>query len=163
MRVRALGGAWLPLVSFLAACGWSTARPLAPPPAPPRLAAAGLQIALLWSAPVDLDLHVTDPAAAALRATDDPTARGQLVSSMDCSAVPSTPGLGRLELAAVSDPMPGPYRIGVTFVDSCGAGEDPVAYRVVVDTPERRYEAIGTLAPQQVEPAVLEVAARTAP
>jgi hypothetical protein len=141
----------------LALCaGCAAARPPLPPPAPPPRSADPLTVTLLWSAPVDLDLYVTDPASVTLYFANNPTATGMLLADARCADVAGAAG-GAREVAGFTEPPPGTYRIGVDFIDTCGRPPAPVAFRVVADVAGRRHEVVGTIGPEQFEPVVLEV------
>ena len=126
-----------------------------PPPAAPIAAADGLQVALLWSAPVDLDLYVTDPAAVTVYFANSPIpSGGRLLTDLRCADRPADGP--RVEVAGFTDPPPGTYRVGVDFSDRCGAPVVPVAYRVVADVGGRRHEKTGTIEFERFQPIVLE-------
>jgi hypothetical protein len=133
-----------------------TPRPdVPPPPPPPVVAADDLQIALLWSAPVDLDLYVTDPAAVTVYFANSPIpSGGRLLTDVRCADRPMDEP--RVEVAGFTDPPAGTYRVGVDFSDRCGAPAAPVAYRVVVDVGGRRHERTGTIDFERFQPIVLE-------
>ncbi len=149
------------LGAALAAC--SSRRPVPPPPAPPapRLApAAGLRVTLAWSAPVDLDLYLTDPTWETVYFANNPSRTGaQLLRDTRCRDLGSGDS-AYVELAAVTDPLPGRYRVGVDFIDACQGKGHPVSFRVIVDYAGARREATGTIRLEEFQPIVVEFALR---
>jgi hypothetical protein len=141
----------------LAACGpHSRAAPSTPPPAPPSVAASGLQVALLWSAPVDLDLYVTDPTWETAYFANNPSGTGaRLLHDTGCGDV-AAGGSAFVETTTMTEPLPGPYRVGVDFIDACNAPNDPVSFRVVADYAGMRREATGTIRLEEFHPIVVE-------
>jgi hypothetical protein len=141
-------------LALVAACAASHVIP--PPPAPPLAPSDEVVIGLFWSAPVDLDLYVTDPGAVTVYFANASTpSGGRLLADMRCGAHPATAG-GANELVGFTDALPGVYRVGVDFIDSCGQARVPVAYRVVADVDGKRLEAAGTIGPEEFEPLALE-------
>jgi hypothetical protein len=49
------------------------------------------------------------------------------------------------EWVGFSEPRPGPYRVGVDFIDDCGSGIETVPFRIVVDLDGERSEATGSV------------------
>lgn len=114
------------------------------PPAPLPDAASGLRVGLTWSAPVDLDVYLTDPTWETAYFANSPTRSGaRLEGDARCAS------LGREAPAAervrVPEPAPGPYRVGVDFVDRCGSKMSSVPYRITVDLDGMRRETTGTV------------------
>src|SRR5437764_12126764 len=91
------------------------ARPAAAPAPPPMTVAGtpteGVSVALLWSAPVDLDLYVTDPSLETVYfANPRSQSGGRLKQDVTCTADTRQ---ARLESAAWPSPPKGLYRVGV--------------------------------------------------
>ena len=116
--------------------------PAPPPPAPPSLAAPGLVVTLVWNAPVDLDLYVTDPARETLYYANPRTASGgSLEADQRCAGRSVGP---QVERARWTAPPPGRYRVGVDFPEVCEGRLAAVPFRLVVDEGGRRREQVGT-------------------
>jgi hypothetical protein len=147
---------------FLLACALFTAagcaRHTAPPPPPPVSLPAsgfGVNVLLTWDAPVDLDLYVTDPTSETVYFANNPSRSGaRLLRDTRCSDIATTKS-PLLEQASVPNPRPGRYRIGVDFIDACGAPQ-PVSFRVRVEFAGKRREVTGTIRPEEFQPIVLE-------
>ena len=128
----------------------------APPPAPQLPAASGLEVALVWTAPVDLDLYLTDPTWETVYFANNPSRTGaQLLRDTRCRDV-ATGATTAVELAGMTQPLPGRYRVGVDFIDACNGPRDAVSFRVVVDHRGMRREATGTIRLEEFEPIVVE-------
>ena len=140
--------------ALLAACGSrvSTAAPQVPPlPA----AQAGLVVSLTWDAPVDLDLYVTDPTWETLYFANNPTRAGaRLENDARCATLvadrPPT------ERATIENARPGSYRVGVDFIDRCGAKVKEVSFHVTADFAGVRREARGKVNPEEFRVIALE-------
>jgi hypothetical protein len=134
-------------------------RPLSspvPPSTPSLPAANGLQVALLWSAPVDLDLYLTDPTWETVYFANNPSRTGaRLLRDARCGDVAATDTVF-VELAGMTAPLPGRYRIGVDFIDACNAPHEPVGFRVVVNCGGVRRESVGTIRLEEFQPIVVE-------
>jgi hypothetical protein len=144
------------LLSMLVAC--AAPRPLATsiPPAPPRPATTGRHLARVWGAPVDLDLYLTDPTWETVYFANNPSRTGaRLLRDARCGDVAASDPVF-VELAAMTDPLPGRYRIGVDFIDACKAPHDPVSFRVVADYDGVRRETVGTIRLEEFQPIVVE-------
>jgi len=133
-------------------------RPPEPPPAAPLAAAVpGLNVMLTWDAPVDLDLYLTDPSSETVYFANNPSRTGaRLVHDARCRHVVGTAEGPFLEQAQLEDPRPGRYRIGVDFIDACGAPTKAVTFRVVVDYAGARHETTGTARLEEFQAIVLE-------
>ena len=141
-------GAWrLLVVVAIAGCA-PTPRAAAPVAVEPS-DGEGLRIALVWAAPVDLDLYVTMPDGETIYYANP---RQAFVGDARCEA--RTPG-GREE-ARWRKPATGRYRIGVDFPEACGGFTDAAPYRILIDLDGRRQEHSGTARLLVREPAVLE-------
>jgi hypothetical protein len=143
------------LSSLLSACSGrapQSASVVAPIAAPP--ADGALHVALAWTVPVDLDLYVSDPAGETLYFANNPTRAGaRLEQDARCGARAGT----TIERMRFPLPAPGRYRVGVDFIDACGAGSSSaVPFRVAVDHGAARAEAAGTALPGEFKVIVLE-------
>ncbi len=133
-------------------------RPPMPAP-PPTLTlhgrGGGLNVFLTWSAPVDLDLYLTDPTLETVYFGNNPSSTGgQLLRDAQCRDV-RKPG-PFVEQAHMSAPQAGRYRVGVDFIDCCAAPRQPVSFRVVAEFGGARREITGTAVPEQFQPLALE-------
>lgn len=128
---------------MVVASGACTARSRPPPPPPPLPSDGALHVVLSWSAPVDLDLYLTDPAGESLYFGNNPTRAGaRLAADARCADVARTGG-GAVEHAVVTAPTPGRYRVGVDYLDDCGSGIDVVPFSLAVGRGADRCEAAG--------------------
>lgn len=138
----------------LAACATRSVDSV-PPPIPAAPPDGVVHVALTWSAPVDLDLYVTDPSGEALYFGNNPTRAGaRLEQDARCATV--TAGAPAIERSSLPTPAAGRYRIGVDFIDACGSGIDVVPFRVAVDGVGVRGDAQGTIRPSEFKVVVLE-------
>ena len=155
MAVRQLGLASCLLACICSAC----ARHAVTPGAALRAQALpGLNVFLTWSAPVDLDLYLTDPTWETVYFANNPSRTGgRLLRDARCRDVGSAAG-SFFEQAHVADPPAGRYRIGVDFIDGCGARPKSVSFRVVADLAGVRRETTGTIRLEEFQPIVLEFA-----
>jgi hypothetical protein len=155
MRVHRL--MQLPLSIILAACAaHSPAIPPPPPPAPALSPTSGLQVALTWNAPVDLDLYLTDPTWETVYFANNPSRTGaRLMRDTRCRDVASR-GNAFVELASIGAPQPGRYRVGVDFIDACNGPHEPVSFRIVADYGGMRRETTGTIRLEEFQPIVVE-------
>ncbi len=138
-------------------------RPSVPVPAPTLGAEGrsdGLNVFLAWSAPVDLDLYLTDPTLETVYFGNNPSSTGgQLLRDARCSDVRR--GGPFVEQAHVSAPKAGRYRVGVDFIDVCAAPRQAVSFRIVAQFDGDRREITGTVLPEQFQPVVLEFELRS--
>jgi hypothetical protein len=125
----------------------------APPKAPP-LAGPGLVVTLVWDAPVDLDLYVTEPGLETVYFANRRTARGGRLEA-DARCAGRGPG-PQAERASWAVPEPGRYRVGVDFLERCAGRADRVPFRVVVDHDGRRREIVGEARLGERQPAAGE-------
>lgn len=140
---------------LLSAC--ANRAPLAPPAAPVIEPGDDLVVTLSWTAPVDLDLYVTDTTWETVYFGNNPSrAGGRLERDERCrkegTAAP------RLEIVRMPQPRDGPYRIGVDFIDACGSGIEQASFRVVAAIRSERRELTATATANVFAPIVLELA-----
>lgn len=113
-------------------------------------------MALAWSAPVDLDLYLTDPTWETVYFANTPSRTGaRLLRDVRCPDVAGNEG-AFLELFGTTDPLPGPYRVGVDFIDACKASDAPVSFRVVATYGDVRRETTGLIGLEEFAPIVVE-------
>jgi hypothetical protein len=156
-RVRP-GIAWI--MCLLAACAQRPPPPPAPVALPVIAPMAGLSVLLVWNAPVDLDLYLTDPTSETAYFANTPTRTGtRLVRDARCGEIADSTA-APFERAQMTEPIAGRYRVGVDFIDACGSGAGPVRYRVIVDLAGARREVTGTIVLEEFQPIVLEFEVR---
>jgi hypothetical protein len=144
------------LLGTLAACAAPRPPATSVPPAPSLPATTGLQVALVWSAPVDLDLYLTDPTWETVYFANNPSRTGaRLLRDARCGDVAASEPVF-VEVAGMTAPLPGRYRIGVDFIDACKAPHEPVSFRVVADYGGVRRETVGTIRLEEFQPIVVE-------
>ncbi len=135
------------------------------PPAPaPTLGVAGrgdgLNVFLTWSAPVDLDLDLTDPTLETVYFGNNPSSTGgRLLRDARCGDVRE--GGPFVEQAHLSVLKPGRYRVGVDFIDACAAPRQAVSFRIVARFDGAQREITGTVLPEQFQPLALEFELRS--
>lgn len=113
-------------------------------------------MALAWSAPVDLDLYLTDPTWETVYFANTPSRTGaRLLRDVRCRDVVGGES-AFVELAGMTDPLPGHYRVGVDFIDACKASHDPVSFRVVATYGDVRRETTGMIRLEEFAPIVVE-------
>ena len=145
----------------LLGCGATQAPALAPPPpaAPPAASSADtVSVALIWSAPVDLDLYVTDPSQETVYfANPESKSGGRLERDVTCESIHDADDASPLEeLAEWRAPPGGRYRIGVDFSDGCGGAVEEAEFRLVADVHGKRREHLAKVRKVRFEPIVLE-------
>ena len=131
-----------------------TRRAPAPPPAASEPARPGVTVTLRWSAAVDLDLYVTDPVLETVYFANPRSASGGVLEQ-DARCAERAPGV-QTERVRWTAPPPGRYRVGVDFLETCGARLDEVAWAVTVEVDGRRQEASGRARRAERQPAVFE-------
>ena len=140
----------------VAACARRAAVPLPAPSLPPLAPPPGLTVSLVWNAPVDLDLYLTDPTSETVYFANTPSRTGaRLVRDARCPDL-TMADAPFVEVANMPEPLPGRYRVGVDFIDACAAPAAAVSFRVAVDYGDTRRETIGTVELAHFQPKVLE-------
>ena len=125
-------------MTVLAAC--SSAPAPAPPAASLPLSDAAIRVVLLWEAPVDLDLYVTDPTMETVYFANRKSASGGVLEKdATCETAP------RREITTWAKAPSGRYRVSLDFIDRCGRDTRDVGYRLLVDTGGRRQEKTGSV------------------
>jgi len=146
------------LLSLLG-CGGGQRAAGPPAPAFPGLApigVKGVRVSLLWSAPVDLDLYVTDPALESIYfANPRSETGGRLERDVTCGTVGAEEGR-LIETVVWTDAPPGRYRVGVDFIEPCSSPLEEVDFRVVAEANGTREERVAKVARQRFQPVVLE-------
>jgi hypothetical protein len=147
MRRASLG-----LLALAAAC----ARHAPPPPGPaaPEPPQPGVTVTLRWTAPVDLDLYVTDPALETVYFANPRTASGGVLER-DARCAGREPG-EQVERARWTSPPPGRYRVGVDFLETCGGAAEEVPYSLLVEVDGVRQELTGRARRAERQPLVVE-------
>ena len=126
------------------------------PVLPPPTGAPGLTVTLVWVAPADLDLYVTEPGLESVYyALPRTRAGGVLEADVRCADAAADGGRERVHWTT---PPPGRYRVGVDLPEVCRGRAHEVPYRVAVelDGGVRVYD--GRAHPGVREPRVVEFA-----
>ena len=101
---------------------------------------AAIRVVLLWDAPVDLDLYVTDPTMETVYFANRKSASGGVLEKdATCQTAP------RREVTTWERAPSGRYRVSLDFIDRCGQDRREIGYRLLVDTGGRRQERTGTV------------------
>jgi len=141
----------LVLLVAVAAC----ARHAAPPPAqPPEPAGPGVTVTLRWTAPVDLDLYVTDPVLETVYFANPRSASGGVLER-DARCADDQTG-ERVERARWTKPPPGRYRVGVDFLETCRGRVADTPYALTVDVDGHREQVARRARRGEREPLVVE-------
>src|SRR2546427_4519881 len=127
-RSRERGAAALFCLAVAAGCALSGRRSVpAPAVALPAVPPQGVRVILLWAAPVDLDLYVTDPGLETVYFANTPSGSGgKLVRDLACGQLTETTPTTFSEEVVWTKAHPGRYRVGVDFSDTCGRGDGEV-------------------------------------
>jgi uncharacterized protein YfaP (DUF2135 family) len=141
-------------VALLLTASCLARAPAPPSPAAPEPARPGVTVTLRWTAPVDLDLYVTDPALETVYFANPRTASGGVLER-DARCAGRQPG-EQAEQARWTNPPPGRYRVGVDFLEACGARSTEVPYALMVEVDGRREEITGEARLAERQPFVLE-------
>jgi hypothetical protein len=137
------------------AAGCARHAPPPPGPAPPEPPQPGVTVTLRWTAAVDLDLYVTDPALETLYFANPRTASGGVLER-DARCAGQEPG-EQVERARWTSPPPGRYRGGVDFLETCGRdASEEVPYALLVEVDGARQELMGRARRAERQPLVLE-------
>jgi hypothetical protein len=147
MRRAAVG-----LVVLVVACARHAPAP--PPAVAPERPPSGVTVTLRWTAAVDLDLYVTDPALETLYFANARTASGGILER-DARCAGQEPG-EQVERARWTKPPPGRYRVGVDFPETCGRAPEEVSYELLVEVNGVRQELTGRARLRERQPRVLE-------
>jgi hypothetical protein len=140
----------VPLAILAIACGRPVPVP-APPPASPEL---GVIVTLRWTAPVDLDLYVTDPARESVYFANPRAASGGVLER-DARCADGAGG-ERVERVRWTQPPAGRYRVGVDFPEACAGGIRQAPWTLTVDVDGVRHELTGRARLAKRDPVVLE-------
>jgi len=147
MRRAALG-----LLVLATACARHASPP--PPAASPEPPRPGVTVTLRWTAAVDLDLYVTDPALETVYFANPRTASGGILER-DARCAGREPG-EQIERARWTSPPAGRYRVGVDFLETCGGASEEVPYTLLVEVDGVRQELTGRARLAERQPLVLE-------
>ena len=145
-------------MSALAACRSKIPEPSPPPPLPAvaQVPAPAVRVSLVWSAPVDLDLYVTDPSQETVYfANPSAQSGGKLGHDVACGGISGHEGPW-VEDVSWSRAPPGRYRVGVDFIQRCSSDVEKASFRVVAEVSGKRQEKTGTVLRERFEPVVLE-------
>jgi uncharacterized protein YfaP (DUF2135 family) len=145
-------------MSALAACRSKPAEPPPPPalPAGVQAPAPAVRVSLVWSAPVDLDLYVTDPSQETVYfANPRAQSGGKLGHDVACAGVSGHEGPWVEDVSWDRAPR-GRYRVGVDFIQRCSSDLEEASFRVVAEVSGKREEKTGTVHRERFEPVVLE-------
>jgi hypothetical protein len=158
-RRGAVGDVSWALLGFIVLLGCAAnpaVRPL--PPAPATEVASGVRVLLLWSAPVDLDLYVTDPSLETVYFGNPASGTGgRLERDVTCETVErGAEGQPLVEEVGWGSATSGRYRVGVDFIDACGSKTEDVDFRVVTEVLGNRREQTGTVRRARFQPVIVE-------
>jgi hypothetical protein len=109
----------------------------------------GVQISLTWNAPVDLDLHVTDPLGNLINFRSDDSIEGALDLDSNASCNIDHINAENISWPAGSEP-PGTYAVHVNLYDACG--EQDVSYQVAVRACDTEETFSGTIRAGEADP-----------
>ena len=114
--------------------------------------ADGLSIKLTFEGTVDLDLYVTGPQLETVYFANHKSKSGGEISD---DARCDTQG-ERIEEVRFTAPMPGTYRVGIDFPESCDGTKAPAAYALSVLHNGEQQQVFGSVSLQRFEVVVLE-------
>ena len=113
-----------------------------------------MTVTLRWTAPVDLDLYVTDPVLETVYFANPSSASGGVLER-DARCAEQQPG-EQMERARWTKPPPGRYRVGVDFLETCSGRVTDVSYALTVEVDGRRQEITPRAHRGERQPLVLE-------
>jgi hypothetical protein len=142
------------VVALLLATACARGALVPPPPGPPEPGSPGVTVTLRWNAAVDLDLYVTDPVLETVYFANPRSASGGVLEQ-DARCADRSAGV-QTERVRWTAPVPGRYRIGVDFLEACGARLDEVAWSLSIDVDGTRKETTGRARRAERQPAVTE-------
>lgn len=111
-----------------------------------------LEVRLVFGEAADLDLFVSDPLQEALYFGNNPSRSG---GALDVNRRCDSPA-PRVEIARFRDPLPGRYRVGVSYDQACGLRGGPAPFEVRVETDALSRREAGEIARGEFEHIVLE-------
>jgi hypothetical protein len=153
---RGTSWALLGITALLGCAAKPSAQPL--PPAPATAAAPGVRVLILWSAPVDLDLYVTDPSLETIYFGNPVSGTGgRLERDVTCGTLEGgATGQSLVEAVEWDSPRPGRYRVGIDFIDACGSHIEEAEFRVVTEVRGNRRTQTGRVRRARFQPLVIE-------
>jgi len=143
-----------PALALVVAAACARRAVTSPPAGAPEPPQPGVTVTLRWTAPVDLDLYVTDPVLETVYFANPRTASGGVLER-DARCAGQGPG-EQAERVRWTAPPAGRYRVGVDFLEACGGRLDEVAWSLTVDVNGARREMTGRAQRAIRQPAVLE-------
>jgi uncharacterized protein YfaP (DUF2135 family) len=152
------GASWA-LLGFFVLLGCAAKPPVQRlPSALPTAAAPGVRVSLLWSAPVDLDLYVTDPSLETVYFGNPVSGTGgRLERDVTCGTLEGgAKGQSLVEAVGWDSPTRGRYRVGVDFIDACGSKIEEAEFRVVTEVWGNRREQTATVRRAHFQSVVIE-------
>lgn len=160
-RLSVVLGALVPLavsgVSWMSGCALlreENANLAAYEPASP--AEAGAHVVLAWTAPVDLDLYVTDPTLETVYYGNTPSSTGgELEKDLRCDELSPTETV-HVERISWNAPPKGTYRVGVDYPHHCDTELEAVRFRVIAGSDGQRWTKERDVRFHGFDPAVLE-------
>jgi hypothetical protein len=117
----------------------------------------GLNVTLLWNAPVDLDLYFSDPSGETVYYGNAATHAGtRLRRDTSCREIAA--GGTATEVAQSARLLPGRYRVGVDYIDNCGDNtRTNVPFRIVARLADGREQVDGQAQFEVFNQTVLEI------
>ena len=112
----------------------------------------GLSVKLTFEGTADLDLYVTGPQFETVYfANHTSKSGGEISDDVRCD----TQG-ERIEEVRFIDPMPGTYRVGIDFPESCDGTKAPAVYALSILHNGEQQQVSGSVSLQRFEVVVLE-------
>jgi len=150
------------LIGGLTGCADRRRAAFPPPPAIASSSAVagspaeGVRVSLSWSAPVDLDLYVTDPALETVYfAHPRSESGGRLEQDLTCETMPQG-AREQTEITQWTKAPSGRYRVGIDFMDGCKTEIEEAEFRVVAEVLGSRQVKAGTVLKNRFQTVVLE-------